>query len=274
MFGYITPCESELKVKEQQFYKSVYCGLCKCMKKRVCPESTLTLSYDVVFLVLLRFLLSEEKIEFKKCRCSVSPFKKKTVVCANPTLEYSAAVGALLAYHNIADDAQDKKGIKKALARILLLMSRKMRRKAALPSLDQIIEGRLKQLKEEEDGGCGTLDSCAEHFALLLSDVFSYGYEGNTARIASEIGYNIGRWIYIADACDDYEKDKINGEFNPIREFDRDKLSLTMTMALTGVEKALDLITVYDDGIMNIIRNIIYLGMPDKAEKILSKDNK
>lgn len=274
MFGYITPCESELKVKEQQFYKSVYCGLCECMGKRVCAESRMTLSYDVVFLALVRFLLSEEKIEFKKYRCSVNSFKKKTVVCANPTLSFSAAAGALLAYHNIADDAADKKGFKKLLAKILLLMSRKMRRKAALPDLDRIIEDNLKNLSLEEKKPDSTLDSCAEHFALLLSDVFSYGYDGSTEIIASQIGYNIGRWIYIADACDDYEKDRINGEFNPIRVFDKEKLSLAMTMALSNVEKALDLITVYDSGIMNIIKNIIYLGMPDKAEKILSKDNK
>ena len=68
MFGYVTPLEGELKVKELQFYKSTYCGLCKAMGKRVCSESRMTLSYDVVFLVLVRFLLQEERISFVKTR--------------------------------------------------------------------------------------------------------------------------------------------------------------------------------------------------------------
>ena len=65
MFGYVTPYESELRVKEQLFYKSTYCGLCKTMGKRVCNESRLTLSYDIVFLALVRFLLTEEKVEYR-----------------------------------------------------------------------------------------------------------------------------------------------------------------------------------------------------------------
>ena len=39
MFGYVMPQTDELRVKEHVFYKSVYCGLCKCMGKYVCAES-------------------------------------------------------------------------------------------------------------------------------------------------------------------------------------------------------------------------------------------
>ena len=96
MFGYVKPYVPELKVRQNELYKAVYCGLCKTMGKRVCNESRLTLSYDIVFLALVRFLLTEEKLEFVKGRCAVSPFKKKVILKSNPSLEYSAAVGALL----------------------------------------------------------------------------------------------------------------------------------------------------------------------------------
>ena len=80
MFGYVTPLEPELRVKEQRLYKAVYCGLCRTMGKRVCSESRLTLSYDMVFLALVRFLLSEERLELEDVRCGTSLHKKKTVI--------------------------------------------------------------------------------------------------------------------------------------------------------------------------------------------------
>ena len=74
MFGYVTPLTEELKVKEHTLYKSIYCGLCRAMGKRVCGESRMTLSYDMVFLVLIRLRLSGESVSFTASRCAASPF--------------------------------------------------------------------------------------------------------------------------------------------------------------------------------------------------------
>ncbi len=271
MFGYVTPLEGELKVKEQLFYKSTYCGLCKCMGKRVCSESRLTLSYDMVFLALCRFLLTEEKLEFRKGRCAVSPFKKKAILKINPSLEYSAAIGALLAYHNIADDVKDKRGPKKLLSSFLLFSARRMRKRAALTELDAFIGEKLSELDALESSEIVTLDSAAQIFGELLSEIFAYGLEGEKKLIASEIGLHVGRWIYMADAADDYEKDKKRGEFNPLTEFSPDRLRTALTLELEGASRALELVVPYDDGIMNVIKNIVYLGMPSRANRIVGR---
>ena len=271
MFGYVTPFEPELKVKEQLFYKSAYCGLCKTMGKRVCRESRLTLSYDMVFLCLVRFLLTEEALEFRRGRCAVSPFRKKALMKPNPTLEYCAAAGSLLAYHNIADDVRDKKGFKRFASSLLLSTAKRMRRKAALPDLDSMISEKLELLSKEEASEGVTLDSAAQIFGELLSEVFSYGIEGPSRLIATEIGLHIGRWIYIADAADDYERDKKRGEFNPLTELSPDRIKTSLTLELEMAMSAVELITPYDEGIMSIVKNIVYLGMPQRAEKIFNK---
>lgn len=271
MFGYVTPFEPELKVKEQRFYKSVYCGLCKSMGKRVCSESRMTLSYDMVFLALVRFLLTEEKLELKNARCAASPFKKKPVTVNNPTLEYCGAAGALLAYHNVADDVRDKKGLSAFASRLVLLSFKRMRKKAGLPELDNIISEKLNKLSLAESDPETSLDLAASIFGELLSEVFAYGIEGNNRLIASEMGYRVGKWIYILDAADDYEKDKKRGQFNPLTELVPERLEVSLTLELEGASRALELITPHDDGIMNIVRNIVYLGMPAKAKKILTK---
>lgn len=33
MFGYVTPCKMELKIKEYEKFRAYYCGLCKTIKK-------------------------------------------------------------------------------------------------------------------------------------------------------------------------------------------------------------------------------------------------
>ena len=275
MFGYVTPLESELKVKEQQFYKSVYCGLCKTMGKRVCSESRLTLSYDVVFLCLIRFLLDEEKLEIKQGRCGLSVFKKRPVLQHNQVLSYCAKAGTLLAYHNIADDVKDKKGLKRIAAKLFLASSERMRKKAELPELDRMIKEDLELLDAQEHSEEISVDGCASSFGELLGRVFSYGYEGENRLISYEIGYHTGKWIYILDAADDFDKDKKRGEFNPLDVFDPERLSCALNLELEGISKALALITPYDNGILSIVNNIIYLGMPQKARRIIEgRENK
>lgn len=271
MFGYVTPYEPELRVKEQRLYKSVYCGLCKSMGKRVCSESRMTLSYDMVFLALLRFLLVEERLEFEKGRCAASPFKKKVFISSNPTLEYCGAAGALLAYHNVRDDVNDKKGSKKLFAKLLLSSFKRMKKKAALPELDKVISLKLDELNALEKTADATPDMLGSKFGELLSEVFSYEIEGSNNLIAREIGYHIGKWIYVLDAADDYEKDKKRGEFNPIDEFVPERIESALNLELEAVSRAFELITPYDEGIMSIVSNILYLGMPHKAKNVISR---
>ena len=54
MFGYVKPVVTELLVKEYEFYKATYCGICRSMKKNTGALSNVTLSYDSVFLPSVR----------------------------------------------------------------------------------------------------------------------------------------------------------------------------------------------------------------------------
>ena len=60
MFGYIRTDTPELRVRENEYYKAVYCGMCRAQGKCTGQCSRLTLSYDMVFLALLRLAVSGE----------------------------------------------------------------------------------------------------------------------------------------------------------------------------------------------------------------------
>jgi hypothetical protein len=54
MFGYVTAYKPELKIKDYEAYKGVYCTLCKEMGKEYGLLSRLLLSYDGAFYVLYK----------------------------------------------------------------------------------------------------------------------------------------------------------------------------------------------------------------------------
>ena len=50
VFGYVKPVKAELLMKEYDFYRATYCGICRAMKKHTGIFSNATLTYDSVFL--------------------------------------------------------------------------------------------------------------------------------------------------------------------------------------------------------------------------------
>ena len=53
MFGYLQVDKAELKVREWEAYKSVYCGLCRQMGRDYSFLSRLALSYDCTYYAML-----------------------------------------------------------------------------------------------------------------------------------------------------------------------------------------------------------------------------
>ena len=57
MFGYVVVDKTALRIREYDYYRATYCGLCHAMGKCTGCASRLTLSYDVTFLALVREML-------------------------------------------------------------------------------------------------------------------------------------------------------------------------------------------------------------------------
>ena len=102
MFGYVKPVHSELLVKEHEFYKATYCGICRAMKKHTGFFSNVALTYDSVFLALVRMLfVPDSDIGAERRRCVAHPLKKKGMLRENEALVYTAKAFAILTYHKL-----------------------------------------------------------------------------------------------------------------------------------------------------------------------------
>lgn len=283
MFGYIRPVPAELKVREYELYKSVYCGLCASLGRNTTCLSKLTLSYDFVFLALFRMALAGESGRIEKRRCIAHPSKKRPILTDSHELDYCARVSALLTYWKLRDDIKDERGVKRLSARLLIPAAGSMRKKALrrggdLAKLDKLIADKLCELSRLESEKTYSPDAAAEPFGELMAAVCSTGFEESSARIAAEAGRHLGRFIYILDAADDLADDLEHDRYNPFRlegktdaeilaDFDRRRPALTnsLTMELTGIERAIALVGEELPEYLEIIRNIIYLGLPAKV---------
>ena len=287
MFGYVRADVSELRVREHEYYKGAYCGLCRAMGRCTGQCSRLTLSYDVTLMCLVRIALLREVTSFEEKRCIVHPLKKRNVMKKNGSLDFSARVSALLTYHKIKDDIADSGWFKSALTRIFVLpfawsaRKRALRKEPALKELDTRCAEHLAMLSRLEKERTASVDIPAEIFGELVCDVVSFGLEGTEKRLASDIGKSIGKWIYIADALDDMYDDVKLKNYNPLIEIYGGELptreqvgdiAAALKNELIRAEVALQLVDFDEfDTVKNILFNILYLGMPKKIEAITKK---
>lgn len=281
MLGYVRPYEPQLRIIEQQYYRAAYCGLCHALGRSCGQLSRFGLSYDFTLLVLFRLALTDEKPEFEKKRCIAHPCKKRLTVKGCRALEFSAFAGTILAYRKILDDVADERGTKRQKAKIARSVFRGGYKKAkkSLPELDRFVEEKLSELSELEKAKTPSADLPAGIFGDILAEIFSHGLDGTEEKIAETFGRCIGRWIYIIDAIDDYEKDKEKGRYNPFlclygeREIDAEikkDIEAALTTTLGDAVNALDLIS-FDgrNDLEGLLKNILLLGMPAKAHEII-----
>ena len=291
MFGYVRTMTPELKIKEHEYYKGTYCGLCKAMGKCTGQCSRLSLNYDFVMFALLRFALSGEKTSFSQKRCAVHLIKKRNVMNRNGELDKSAYVSALICYHKVKDDIADESFFKRLLTRVFLLpTAAKMRRKAIKNGNCAELDARCAEIlsalsaAEKDSSLTPSVDTPAHAFGTLLGELLSDGYSGAEQRIAYKIGLHLGKWIYIADALDDLIDDEKKSRYNPflrlyssasLSEDQAEGIRAALKNELIELESALDLVDFGSDPtVKNLIYNIIYLGMPRRIEDITEKFKK
>ena len=259
MFGYIRPVESELLVKEYEFYRAVYCSLCKTGGRRVSRFSRFFLNYDFVFLALVRLALTREQVGTEKAFCPYR-LKKKTVLAENDAVTYTTAAFGLLSYYKLCDDIADLRGLRRWKKRLLRPLFSRMRKKAAAlyPALDAQVAAAM------------------DDFAALTRILAACGLEGEAKEVAEVCGYHLGRYIYIIDAFDDCREDGRRGEYNCLNsrygsaeatEAHAEEVLLTLKDSMAAFTRAYALA----DGcaLDNLIYNVATLGSEAAFRKIL-----
>ena len=229
MFGYIRVDKANLLVKEYEAYKGVYCSLCRQLERDYSLFARFILSYDCTFYSLLILSLAEQPPSYCQGRCRFDPFKKcQYAQSETKALSMAAALSVSSAYFKLVDDIHDSPWYKRLLCRLLKPMMSRWRKKAKKnhPDIDEAVSRMMSEQLAAESDPAVTIDMAAEPTANMLSRVcglipdevkLSSGDTEKVRRILRAFGYFLGKWVYLIDAADDYEKDLRRGGFNPYK---------------------------------------------------------
>ena len=279
MFGYVKPYSPELKVKEDILYKNLYCSLCRAQRKVTGTLSALSLSYDFVFLYLLRSELVKEETVFEEKRAVCARGKRTAVAKLNGTFVYCAACSALLVRYKLADDLADEGFFIKLRARFLLPFAKswlkRAKKRVDLP--EEELTRILSQLSEMEKTGGQPVEAYAECSGDLLALLAGSGIDDPLMRMAGErIGEAVGKWIYLVDAADDLAEDQKKGRFNPFLPdgYDVDRLRAALDNESNLADEMLSKVPVFDQGCRAILKNIFYYGMYETANSLLFEERR
>ena len=271
MFGYIRPRKDELRIKDYDRYHSAYCGLCRHLGKTYGFPARFLVNYDMTFLYLL-LSGGARRGETRRCWCPARCLGKKPCIRDEEGYAEVGARTVIFCWHKLADDTRDGGFFKRAGCRLLRLVYRRAHRKAAklLPDFDRLCEQELGRLSTLEAERCPDLDRVCDPFAVLVQSCGGHTGDPAQDRPQELLLYQLGRFIYLADALDDLAEDLRNNQYNPLqyrfgtqngalRTEDLDYLTQLIEGSINLCGSALELLDLGEQ--RPVLENIVYLGL-------------
>lgn len=286
MFGYVKCDKPEMKVKEYETYKGLYCSLCKAMKKHFGIFSSLTLNYDITFLLLMRLSFSSVIPDFSSGRCPYNP-SKKCNFCRNidEELKFAAAVSMMLFYHKVKDNISDSSFFRKILMYLILPYAFFKNKKAEklYDEVGRLVRISMKNQAKAENENTASVDKAAHESADALGKILSYRLNDEKGLIY-RFGYGVGKWVYLCDAADDLRDDLKKGSFNvfanmlelknenDITDGDLHVIESSLNMSCALAAESFE--EIENKTLVPIVANIIYGGTQKVMNNILKGKNK
>lgn len=260
MFGYVTANVKELTHEQQLRYNAVYCGICREIGDRCSGTARITLSYDMAFLAMLLMSLYEPEETTGKDGCFLHPIRPRPWV-RNEFTQYAADMNVALAFYKALDDVNDDGRLS---ARMLsgALEKHYPELKARWPRQCAAIESCITELRRMEQLGETNPDLPASCFGRLMAELMVYR-EDLWADTLRGLGFALGRFIYLADAMLDYDRDRRKGSYNPFLAHNTPKTARLwdeiLLLAMGRCTDSFEKLPLVQD--KDILDNILYSGV-------------
>ena len=257
----MTVRKDELKFREFDRYRGFYCGLCRAIGQRCGKACRMALSFEMTFLSMLLTSLYEPETGSEMRRCAFHPIQKRLML-GNEAIDYCADLSALISYYDLRDGWEDEKRVDK-LAESALLKTAAKRAGEALPRQREAVERYVAKLHAVEQKNDMNLDAAANLSGELLGELYVWKkdvYE----RDLRELGFYLGKFIYLCDSFEDVEQDIEKKNYNPLIErFERPEFEAESRAMLEDMMaracRAFECLPLLEDA--PIMRNILYSGI-------------
>lgn len=212
MFGYVRYDMPNLFVKDLMLYKAMYCGLCKGIGASCGQVARVGLTYDVTFLSVLLHNVKGVDIRVEQAHCAEHCIRKRPIAVLDPLTEELGALNTVLLYYKLTDDVEDGG---KGRGRRLWFRRGFNRAKKKYPAMVNIVETFMKEQAALERAKSPSPDMAAEPTAAMLRALSNHFLGEKATEATAQLFYGLGKWVYLIDALDDYDKDVKKRGYNP-----------------------------------------------------------
>ena len=261
MLGVMMVRKDELKFREYDRYRGYYCGLCRAIGKRCSSVCRLALSFEMTFLAMLHTSLYEPETGCGRHRCLFHPMSKRLML-SNEAIDYAADLSALISYYDLRDGWEDERRVDKLAASEALHRAAK-RAGERLPRQKEAVERYVKRLHEIEQKNDQNLDAAANLTGEMLAELYVMR-EDVYAKDLRELGFYLGKFIYLCDSYEDIERDIKKKNYNPLiaryaDEAFAENCEQMLSDMMARAAMAFERLPLLEDA--EIMRNILYSGV-------------
>ena len=214
MFGYVRTDVPYLYIKDDVLYKAMYCGVCKGIGQVCGQKARMGLSYDVTFLSVIMHNILGVDVKVEKSHCLTHCIRSREMAEVDELTRQLGALNTLLAYYKFIDDIADEG---KGRVKSLWFKKGYKRAKKRYPEIEAIVKRNLAAQERLEKANTDSVDRAADPTATMLSEFSEYALGEKSTEFTRNLFYAIGKWVYLIDALDDYDKDLKKGNYNPFR---------------------------------------------------------
>lgn len=276
MFGYVRTDTPYLFIKDETLYKAMYCGLCKGIAASCGQRARMGLTYDLTFFSVMLHNIANIDVTVEKSHCLTHCIRSRQMANVDELTKKIGALNTLLAYYKFTDDIAD--GDHGKVKRAWFAAGKKRAAKR-YPEMDQIVRAHLVEQERVEKQNVASPDRAADASARLVAKVSEYLLEDKATPYTSGLFYAVGKWIYLIDALDDYDKDRKKGSYNPF-VVSYGRASKEELMKLDGEEVRYLFNALFFDIRENLSRiefhfnrdlsdNILLRGLPIQTERVM-----
>ena len=283
MYGYIVPHKPTLRASDFVLYRSFYCGMCCETGRNYGQLPRFTTNYDFAFLSALLHDYAQADIVIEEHGCILNP-KKKAILQNNPLLTKLAATNVLLCYQKANDGVADGDGIKYRVVRAMLKKPFKTAKRLC-PDVWAAVERAYSAQRDVEKNNVAGIDRAADPFASLMRELPELILGVKTDDNLKSLCYNIGKFVYLADALDDITDDFKSKRYNPFltaykdfhgrKEFIKEHrldLEYCFGSICTRAENSFNGLRFTQS--YSLLRNIVFDGMREKTKELLGSNKK
>ena len=286
MYGFLRTPNCQLNKTDGDSYKKSYCGQCHALQKHFGYTSRALLSYDTTLISLLIDAQSQSVKRETKAWCAVFPRKVPVYHPDEMAQKISASFAVVLLFTKLSDALQEKKSfLKTVLAKYYQRQFNQARKILESEGFNtHLVDQLLANQAQVELKKSPRIEDYAEPSAQFAGEVFRF-----TATLANlkqnenllyEIGYHVGKIVYLIDSCIDILDDVEKQQFNALLSAYQDSNGFSATRSqhevvrmvidsLRTIQTLTKQLTLYQH--QSLLEGILLQGFPSRLHQQVHK---